>query len=241
MVQGPDVQPLQKLQQQAGAVAAAGVGEQLEGHTVQGIARAAVFHGRDQGLDDAQGILAPGLLVAHIKGAAVMVGHHIADDALPGHFQQLAGLVFVVVAFVEQTHGPAALHAVQHADRGIQFPGVVGVQTAQGRSRGGTPQLVGVAALGTHGPAQSGDTGHDNLSCAFVRHAEAVGLQQLACCLDARCLLAVLASSHMHEAAHGQGQLAIHAGDAAIGTGLAAAAPSGMAAQQGVDGLDALA
>ncbi|MPM13979.1 hypothetical protein SDC9_60339 [bioreactor metagenome] len=131
VVQRLDVELLHKIEQQARFVAAAGVHKHLCWYAVHWVTRAAVINCTNQCLDDAQGVLALGLLVMQIDVAAVVVDDQISQNALPGDLHQFARLVLVVIPLVEQPHGLAAAHAVQHAHRGIYLPCVVRMQAAQ--------------------------------------------------------------------------------------------------------------
>ena len=64
-----------------------------------------------------------------IDGGTVVIHRQITDNPLPGDLDQLAGLVLVVVPLVDKAHA-AALEPVEHADRSVDFPGVVGMRAA---------------------------------------------------------------------------------------------------------------
>ena len=200
----------QEVPHHVAGVARALVHHDLVRRAAHGVAVAPRAHGRDQGVDHALGVLVA-LVIAQVDGRGAVIHHDIADHPLFGDSVQGAGLVFVKSRLVHNLHF-AVRQVVHDANRGVDHPGVIGVQAAQALRGLARPELIRVAAVRAHGASQGRDAGHDDLSRFGVRFADPVVLQDFAHRPERQQLLARSAGRRQQQPGGGVGRILINAG-----------------------------
>ena len=116
-----------------------------------------VVHEVDQGAQDALGTFTRRLLVPLVKDAGRMVDDDITHDALVFDFNKVGRFLGIEHAFIHDADALCPVYAVQDADRGVQLPHMVGMQGTDAPGGPALFELIRVAAVLPHGPADGFD------------------------------------------------------------------------------------